>query len=233
MKRKRQDGEDAARMPPPSRPDNFPPPSAYGETVQIKVGKGRNAKTFTVHKEVLTFYSGYFEAAFPNGTVFQEAKTRVCTLADEEVAIFEKFVYWIYSRKIEYGSDDNAFAVLCRLWVLADGRQVPLLMNECVNTVRDKVGELWTAPTRSLSYIYKNTMPDSAMRRLIVQLIARTGGPSLLEDENPDNCKEMLVDILKVVWDLDASKKWTKRDVQNMRLCPEYHVHEDGIKCET
>ncbi|KAF2214130.1 hypothetical protein CERZMDRAFT_8286, partial [Cercospora zeae-maydis SCOH1-5] len=161
----------------------------YGETLQIKFGRGRNAKTFTVHKEVLTFYSGYFEAAFRDGTVFREAKTGVSP-------IFEQFVHWIYSRRIDCGSDAEPFHILCRLWVLADRREVPLLMNECINTMRDKSSELWMAPAICLPYIYKNTMPGSAMRRLLIQLIARTSTSLLLERIDMDFSKEMLVDML-------------------------------------
>ncbi|PIA94284.1 hypothetical protein CB0940_08775 [Cercospora beticola] len=236
MKREREeDDSDSTAMPPPSTPppstpDKFPPPSAYGETVQIKVGTDRT-KTFTVHKSILTFYSGYFAAAFRHGNAFQEAETGLFNLPDEDVRTFEKFVCWLYSRRIDLIASDSSFFVLSRLWVLGDRRQVPLLMNECINMFRDMIVRMWKIPTACLPLIYENTMDSSALRQFALDIIAKTGTAKFLKEGNESFVKEALIDILKIVWQ-DDHKRWAKHDVEKLQLCPQYHVHEEGVTCK-
>ncbi|GIZ44944.1 hypothetical protein CKM354_000812800 [Cercospora kikuchii] len=215
---------------PPSTPDKFPPPSAYGETIQIKVGSDRT-KTFTVHKSILTFYSGYFAAAFRHGNAFQEAETGIFNLPDEHISTFERFVCWIYSRRVDCDPAGRGFTNLCKLWVLGDRRQVPLLMNACVDTFRDLIVEIWKIPTDCLPYIYENTMAHSALRRLALDIVAKTGKSSFLREGRDDFPEEALVDVLKVVR-IDGHKRWGKKDVEPMKLCPQYHCHEEGVTCE-
>lgn len=239
-------------MPPPSRPDSFPPPQAnvlalrWPDTSLTTHSEARMAKRCRLNLAEAamrkrlqctrrSLRSTRATLRLPSEMELCSGKRRreCVSWQVKRSPIFEQFVHWIYSRRIDCGSDAEPFHILCRLWVLADRREVPLLMNECINTMRDKSSELWMAPAICLPYIYKNTMPGSAMRRLLIQLIARTSTSLLLERIDMDFSKEMLVDMLKVVWDLDASKRWTKIEVRKMRLCPEYHVHEDGVKCES
>lgn len=187
-------------------------------------------KTFTVHQSVITFYSGYFEAALRPGSTFQEATTKIFKLQEEDAVVFEKFIAWTYSRRIDHDPVDKTCSILCKLWVLADRRQVPLLMNECINAMRDRIVSNWELPSSCLSYIYKHTMAKSALRRLVVDIIGKSAGESLFDNGDKYFGRDTLLDILKVV--LARSETWSKEDVREAKLCPEYHVHEEGVTCE-
>ena len=92
--------------------------SQYDEIVEIKIAE----RSFKVHKGIISFYSGFFDRAF-NGE-FAEGKNGVVTLQDEEIAVFERFIAWIYRVKIEDNEPKN-YWVLCKLWCFADRREVP------------------------------------------------------------------------------------------------------------
>lgn len=78
----------------------------FGEVVEVRVGEAPSlVKSFYLHKAVLAFYSGYFEAAFKD--TFSEGKTGVLELATETVEVFEHFVLWLYTRQMLEISDQN------------------------------------------------------------------------------------------------------------------------------
>lgn len=117
----------------------------FDTTVDITVGEGDKAKIFKVHKGVLCFYSGYFDGAL-NGE-FEEARKGAVLLDTEDVDVFECFVLWLYTRKLDDGSKCmKSFRPTCELWAFADRRQIPMLMNACVDAVRDTVAEHWLNP---------------------------------------------------------------------------------------
>lgn len=196
--------------------------SQYDEIVEIKIAE----RSFKVHNGIISFYSGFFDRAF-NGE-FAEGKNGVVTLQDEEIAVFERFIAWIYRVKIEYDEPKN-YWVLCKLWCFADRREVPLLMNACLDAIRDKVAKIWLVPTAQLAYIYKNTTENAGLRRLVRDLIAKTSGPEIL-DSNKDWDGEMLRDLLKIVWGLKPSEELNKKQVEALDVC-QYHQHEEGVKC--
>lgn len=199
----------------------------FGETVDVVVGETPNIKTFKLHKGVVSFYSGYFEGALRGG--FAKAIQGKVELPTEEVDVFEWFVQWIYTRRIEEPRAGEGFGTVCKLWALADRREVPLLMNQCIDALRDQVAEQWLVPTDQLGFIYEHTFPYAGLRRLAVDLTTKAGGPSLLQSSMTFP-NEVLRDFLQVTWALDYSKRMNKEDVAKLDTCT-YHRHEDGVKC--
>lgn len=57
---------------------------------------GKKKKAYTLHKDLLCFYSDYFRAAF-NGS-FKEAAERKLELPNVEEHIFEGAQLWLYTR---------------------------------------------------------------------------------------------------------------------------------------
>ncbi|KAI5356812.1 Putative BTB/POZ domain-containing protein [Septoria linicola] len=224
-------------MAPPSTSDKCPPSSAFDQNIQIKVGAEPEIRTFPVHKGILVFYSGYFEGALRPTSAFSEAATGIVDFSDEDPAIVERFVHWLYVRKGALNAEDYDgdffMDMLCDLWVFADRRQVPLLMNDTVDTMRDEIVRTWTIPTRQLSYLYENHTADSNMRRFCFEVVGKAGVTGLLTNKKRSVYnKHVLWELLKVAWNRELQDYWRKEDVQALELCPRYHHHEEGMTCK-
>lgn len=98
--------------------------SAYlGETATIEVGTGLNKKTFHVHRDLLSFYSGYFKAALRGG--FAEATSGVVQLETEEPVVFEGFVKWFTHTKLAQ-SGSTVKTTQNTLWPLSSYGSSPI-----------------------------------------------------------------------------------------------------------
>lgn len=138
----------------------------YDEIVEITVGIGKSKKTFKVHKGIVCHYSGYFDKAL-NGD-FKEGKTGKIMLPEEEVGLFQRLVHWLYSGEIELEAlaENGWDSMLSRLWVLADRRDIPLLMNMCIDALLGRIAQKWEVPNGSvMNRVYENTMEGDAPSR--------------------------------------------------------------------
>lgn len=184
----------------------------------------------------MSYYSRYFEKAL-NGQ-FKEAKLLVIDLPTEEPKTFERFVGWLYTRKLDLPTQAKAheyFQAICEAWAFADRREIPLLANVLIDAMRDGVVDIWKIPTSVIGYIYDNTTAHSGMRRLTVRLISSMGGPSTMESKGLETQwpKEAVWDVLRAVWELKSAGQATlmgKDEAKKLRLC-EYHDHEQGVAC--
>lgn len=114
------------------------------------------AECFYVHKNFITHYSPYFNAAF-NGN-FAEGQSQKLDLEDTEPHVFGTFVNWLYSQDIENAEgevpDDST---LVNLWLLADKCLVPRLQNQVMRALdkraKDKAsnGVAASEPTSSVT----------------------------------------------------------------------------------
>ncbi|WPB05358.1 uncharacterized protein RHO25_010010 [Cercospora beticola] len=169
-------------------------------------------------------------------STFTEAQDGIFWLPDEEIDAWERFVLFLYTGKIDLTDPPLAIAdspnpsvdVLCRLWVLGDRRQVPLLMNKCIDAIHSEVVHTWCPPVHMLPYAYANTAPGSALRRFVLLLTARAGelafDPSIAHffDE------ESLRDILRLIWNIEDIRIWRPLEVFILKTCAEYHSHGAG-----
>nr|POE66223.1 hypothetical protein CFP56_54485 [Quercus suber] len=148
----------------------------FGDVVVVRVGYGTKQKSFTVHKGILTFYSAYFEAALKQS--FSEEKSGIITLDTENVVTFGKFVGWLYTQKIEYiyaADKQSRYKEIFDLWIFADRRQIPLLMNLAIDDLRMSFMRAWKIPkSQHLRYLYDNTTDISQLRVFAVHLLVKT-----------------------------------------------------------
>jgi hypothetical protein len=204
------------------------------EVVEIKVGSGTDQKSFLVHEGLLRYYSGYFEAAL--GGSFAEATSRIVKLDEEEVWIFKRFVFWLYTGKYTPPDDANDdYEAICKLWILGDRRQIPLLANAMVDMLRDEIVRLWTLPLRphSFEYIYQHTTAESALRRFMIWVLSTTGGTSVVNDSRLREWPaDAIFDLFQAIWKLklDGSSLVNKAALAKTDMCP-YHQHEKDVKC--
>ena len=203
-----------------------------GEVVEIKVGSGTNQKSFMVHEGLLRYYSGYFEAAL--GGSFAEATSRIVKLEEEEVSIFKRFVLWLYTGKYTPPEDASYnFDAICKLWVLGDRRQIPLLANAMVDLLRDEIVRLWNLPTGALGFVYRNTTTESGLRRFMIWVISCIGGDRFADDtKRKEWPADATFDLLRAVWKLkmDGAQIMSKDALGKFDMCP-FHQHEKNERC--
>jgi hypothetical protein len=205
------------------------------DVVDITVGVGDGVKKFKIHKGALCHYSGYFDRAL-NGK-FAEAQTAVIDLPEEEAKIVEYFTVWLYTGDIICVEEDN-YEDICKLWMFADRRDVPLLMNKSMDTLRDAMVLAAASPSRDVPLIYANTTEGPALRRFAIEVCSRTGRPETLDDVAhwPQNVfmnwsQQALLDVLALVWKPNEGEdKMSAEELAAMDMC-RFHQHEQGVSC--
>lgn len=213
--------------------------SAYmSETATIEVGIGGNKQVYRVHRDLLSFYSGYFKAALYGG--FAEGETGVIKLETEEPAVIEGFVKWIYTGKArtdEIARDNSAsyYISIVKLWLFADHREIPLLMNEMIDSLHQSVVTAWTLPDPTIEEVYANTTAGSALRRMVVDVFVSLAGKSVAESivvDSKNYSKEFLVDwIASMIAAHPRNPPLSKEQYKLVEICPRFHLHEEGAKC--
>lgn len=214
--------------------------SAYlSETATIKVGVRPNRKTFHVHRDILSFYSGYCKAALCGG--FAETYTGVIKFETEEPTVFEGFIKWLYTNKHRANKITKANAVeyymsIVKLWSFADRKDVPLLMNEMVDLLHQSMIEVWELPNSTiLQEVYKNTAEESCLRRMLVDMHASLAGNKAIANKRLDSnryIQNFLVDWIKCLTATNSRKPFlTKEQYKKVEMCPSFHFHEKGVKC--
>lgn len=217
----------------------------FGDIVHVTVGEGSAARVFTVHKNVLCFYSGYFENALKQH--FIEGQSGHVNLPTENPDSSEAFRKWIYTRGAAANGSKNEIEGLSprpctraavKLWVFADAHTIPLLQNLAINAVHDKLIEYHEGnygyfpghdPTL-LAYVYENTTSNAPLRRYFRTLFALTNPKRPFPDSFfIDVPQEVLVDIVKRTWILHR-KVHTVEDLKRWDMC-EFHVHGEGEHC--
>ena len=202
----------------------------FDKIIEIKVYSGANQKSFLLHQGLLHHYSGYFTTV----ERIIEAKTGTVKLPEQDIQTFERFVLWLYARKIhQLQNTGEYFEALCRLWVLGDRLEVPLLTNCVIDAFRDEVVARWAIPTRHLQYIYQNTLAGSGLRRFAIWLISNTGGTSTVPDsERALWPEEALWDITKALFYLRETGPpiLTKAAIAVVDMCT-FHQHIQGERC--
>jgi hypothetical protein len=178
-----------------------------GGVVTVVIGSTK--KSFTVHKDLLIFYSDYFRAAF-NGS-FIEAIDKKINLLDTDQKAFEHFYAWLYTRKLASEDDkplswDNLFD----LWVFGDRFQVPLLQNSVIDEMFAKEKRDDTFQLHMIKPVYEKTVDGSLLRKVMIEFVAH--GMCLSDDD--DGAMSVVyhqyytVEILSdVVKELETSRK--------------------------
>ncbi|THW70166.1 hypothetical protein D6D19_07996 [Aureobasidium pullulans] len=164
-----------------STPDKLPSSKHFKGLVTIIVG--RSEKHFTVHKELLIFYSDYFRAAF-NGSFVEAAESKI-ELLDVAQEVFEHFHAWLYTRRLV--SEDEKplmWLSLAALWVFGDRFQVPMLQNCVADELFAKRERDNRFPLGLIKYVNGVTPVGSPLRRITVNIIIHRMG-SLGEPDNP------------------------------------------------
>ncbi|THY15521.1 hypothetical protein D6D00_09331 [Aureobasidium pullulans] len=220
-----------------STPNKKPSSKSYKETVVLIVGPSKEA--YTLHKDLLCFYSDFFRAAF-NGS-FKEATERKIELPDLETNVFEAFQVWLYTQSLPKNEEEPntkiypEWSLLASLWIFGDKHRIPLLQNTVMDAFIAKVDIDHQTPLLVMNMIYENTLPESPLRKAVIDIVAHRSG-MLGEKGGKGAC------LLQRWWTLEACMDlmavmcagWTHKTERT--IMPEkdkchYHIHAAGEHC--
>lgn len=144
--------------------------------------------------------------------------------------MFKAFKDWLYTRRLpEKDSRDSRYTLLCKLWVLGDRRDVPLLQNECIDKLLSAMCSRSSVATNQLPYIYSNTVAGSLLRRFIIDVFSKRFEST--DFDSPcasDWSEESLRGLARALMVRPEREKWS---VLVDKAC-DWHVHEEGVKCK-
>ncbi|THY80361.1 hypothetical protein D6C92_10628 [Aureobasidium pullulans] len=129
--------------------------------VVVEVGPEKQA--FSIHKDLLCFYSDYFRGAFDSS--FKEAAEGKLSLPTEDPAIFDIFNGFIYTRQLRDATDvrglDLLYGTLVALWIFGDKYIVPALQNKAIDAFKERSDKLKSIPWQ-LHFETSTTTPYTA-----------------------------------------------------------------------
>ncbi|KAG9673264.1 hypothetical protein KCU95_g16838, partial [Aureobasidium melanogenum] len=139
-----------------------PPNNCFRGIVTVEVGPQKQA--FSIHKDVLCFYSDYFRGASEGS--FKEAVDGKIWLEKEDPAIFDIFNAFLYNRKLQDAKGlvgpSLSFRTLVDLWIFGDKFVVPLLQNITIDSLQQKSDQEIFIPCKTqIRKIYDNTLHGS------------------------------------------------------------------------
>ncbi|KAK6003341.1 hypothetical protein QM012_001186 [Aureobasidium pullulans] len=200
-----------------------PPGACFQSLVTIEVGSKQ--KKFMIHKDLLTFYSDYFRAAFNSS--FREATEGKLSLldVDVDVEIFDIFHKFLYTGCLVDGQGHNLrTGQLVRLWLFGDKFIIPCFQNIVIDAMIQRLNIRRALPTDYVKLVWANTMP-SALGCCCFILSSR---------HEKYWSFEALVDLAKALYTGDFLEQTATGEYWTM---PErdkcyYHVHVEGENCE-
>lgn len=192
---------------------------------------------FGVHKGILIRRSAFFRAAL-TGT-FKEATEGTVTLQEDSPKVFEVFVSWLYTGKLENTVDEIptpcSFKRLAELYIFADRYDVPILRNDAIDALVKHSQENLQISTSIFRMVYDATPPKDPLRRLLVDIMTLdTDIHESVVAYRESYPAEMLLDMLVVSSErIDAllsgsgNGRWPWKRTKSS-ICSSYHTHEEG-----
>lgn len=172
-------------------------PNARFATVLVGPEKTR----FVVHQDLIAHHSDFFKAALTGN--FKEAAEKTVALTEEDPVFFEFFVHWLYYQKLP--TKDDADVNLLGQWmneddygdletdnlivlhILADKYGVAKLKRDTTDGLLDHIetGNGFFPSATQISDAYKSLPRNSALLKLLVDLVCRFPGSVDWEDDFP------------------------------------------------
>jgi hypothetical protein len=171
-----------------------------------------SGQEYIVHKQLITFYSPFFDRAF-NGA-FLEGQTQTMTLGEEiPVDIFGLFVHWLYTQQLCHtGLEPRSLELmeLAQLWTSAGRFLVPKLQNEVMFEFFLLIRSVIIPDAlKILEYIYETE--EGTMLKLVAvyQVVLwnkKNGGRALCAPVIEKLPREMLIDLSKLLLKQDRGE---------------------------
>lgn len=153
-------------------------------------------------------------------------------MTTEDPFVFKNYVQWLYTNKISDDALNSGHSIIIDLWLFADRRDIPLLMNEMIDALHLMIADSWIMPIDYLPTIYMNTIEGSASRRMLAWSMSRTMGEGLLEGPYGTSWpQEAMMDVLRLIVADRLRPTLPRHLYKSETMCPTYHVHENGASC--
>ncbi|PVH78377.1 hypothetical protein DL98DRAFT_534033 [Cadophora sp. DSE1049] len=168
--------------------------------VTVTVGSGSRAKDFTIHQEIICFYSPYFRE------VFQSGHLKVDMLA-VDAQVFGLLTHWLYTQEIRLSESNLAkksknvvtthLLPLTKLWSLARQCDMPGLQNIVMDRLAPILDTINIVDVSAfIMHICKdNKTEGTQIRALAIHHAARHMTPEVLKKIGLSAPREMLFDI--------------------------------------
>ena len=195
--------------------------------VTVEVGEEKESHIFSVHEDFLCYYSPYFRALFEGS--FQEAQTKKSVLREHSPDVFEHFLNWMYTQRLEVlGEELPDPDFLIRLWVLADMLLIPDLQNIAIKGIEKQSSMSNSVCSNMYQYVYENTVLDSPLRKLMVFQVAWQLDPEcVIEDK--DFFMELPADMARdLVFELMKRTDLNKYNVPVMNI-EDFYVNNNNV----
>ncbi len=176
------------------------------EAATLVVGESDQQAKFTVHKNILSAASPFFEAACK--LEWMKAQGRVIKHPDDDLEAVRALVYWMYGNRICVSKDIltrgpldeftptnqeamvSPWGLFVKLYVLGEEYQIPRLRNHAIDAIlhfRTKCDlELGVTP-----YVYQHTTSKaSPLRFLMVRIAKCESNDDEIEDFGNQLCSE-------------------------------------------
>ncbi len=137
--------------------------------------------------------------------------------------VFTLLAQWLYTQRLagDLGGASDSGNRLARLWTLAERLLIPRLQNLAIDRLDEKRIEYNCIYTNALHYVWDNTAPDSAIRRLFIhQCVWNLESNTYRSDINRFP-KEMLAEICFLL------AERAKSNAKFSREMAAFHVKED------
>ena len=112
---------------------------------------------------------------------FKEATEKTMTLVEEEPALVEAFVQWLYTGQYELppeedeDSEESGYLLeTMQLLGFSDKYDIPKLKKQLVTKLMDRVRDdhtAWCPGTDAVRHIYSNTCANAGIRRMLIDWI--------------------------------------------------------------
>ncbi|KAF1827504.1 uncharacterized protein K489DRAFT_18459 [Dissoconium aciculare CBS 342.82] len=134
---------------------------------------GEKNTHWVLHHKLLCYRSRHFRNLLYDQKKGSN-KSDILGLSEVDDTAFELFVGWLYSEKILSPKTEDELTSLFNLYLMGEEWDIKKLVLESLAVVRNWYRDTDTMPTlRRVQYVYKNTVGESPMRKLLVSLVAR------------------------------------------------------------
>ncbi|KAF2683471.1 hypothetical protein K458DRAFT_304889, partial [Lentithecium fluviatile CBS 122367] len=136
--------------------------------VIIRVGSGAQKKEFHVHRGLLRHHSIYFQ------DVIRNSSDHEVDLPHEDPGVFD-VIFWVAGTSTTAnGRIPLSFHYIVELSFFADSKGMEMLRNATLTLFYRKCVQEWRSVHHFASKVYSGTIPQSPLRRYLVDFTAET-----------------------------------------------------------
>lgn len=160
--------------------------------------------------------------------ISHDASTKAVALVKEDLAIFDRFNEWLYTKKINTIDEtpkDLSWTTIIDTYTFAVRRGIPRLQNSCIDVAIEKVQTGGLFPRQDvINPLWEVTGPVSPLRSLFLQIFAAKCNLKKALASNQGYCQRFLHDLVVILYEMKMEgKKENKGDFWKARRM--WHVN--------